>query len=91
MSWSVNAIGKAPAVAAKLAVDFGKIKCPEPEETIKKTMAAVIATALAWFPLTQAVRVEAHGCQSHPNFSKAPHETTHQLAVKIEPIWGFVE
>ena len=89
MSWSVSAIGKPAAVAAKLATDFKKITCSEPEETIKNGVASIVATSLAAFPADYAVRVEASGSQSCPDF-KAPDEKTNQLTVKIEPIWGFL-
>lgn len=91
MSWSVSAIGKASAVAAKLAADFTQVKCSEPEETIKTTVASAVATALASFPPNYAVRVEASGSQSYPDFSKAPDLKTNQLSVKIDPVFGFVE
>jgi hypothetical protein len=91
MSWSVSAIGKAPAVRERIATDLGKITCTEPEQTIKNSVGSAIDAALAAFPPGYAVRVEASGSQSHPDFSKAPHEKTNQLIVKLEPIWGFVE
>jgi hypothetical protein len=90
MSWSVSAIGKASAVASKLAVDFASVKCSEPEETIKSGVAGAVAVALAAFPPNYAVRVEAYGSQSCPDSSKAPNEKTNSLNVKIEPVWGFV-
>lgn len=91
MSWSIGAIGKPAAVAAKLADDFSKNPCSEPEETIRQSVASIVATSLAAFPPNYAVRVEASGSQSCPDFSKAPNEKTNQLIVKIEPIWGFIE
>lgn len=87
MSWSVNAIGKASAVAAKLAQQFAGIKCTEPEESIKNTVAGAIATALGAFPEGTAVKVIASGSQSGGTDGKA----TNSLAVQIEPQWGFVE
>jgi hypothetical protein len=89
MSWSVTAIGRASAVQEKLNVEFGRIICPEPEETIKNHVREAVHTALKAFPPNHPVRVEASGSQSQPD-SKAP-EKTNQLIVKIEPIWGFVE
>ena len=91
MSWSVSAIGKASAVAAKLAADFTKIKCNEPEETIKNTVASALATALAAFPEKCAVRVEASGSQWVPDPTGAPSAMTNQLSVKVEPIHSFLE
>ena len=91
MSWSVSAIGKAGAVAQKLAADFAKIKCSEPEQSIKNCVVAAVAAALDTFPQNYAVRVEASGSQSCPDFSKAPDEKVNNLSVKIDPVYGFVE
>jgi len=91
MSWSVSRLGRAHAVAAALEIDFAAYKCSEPEETIKKSVATAVAAALAAFPSAYAVRVEASGSQSTPDFGKAPNEATNQLTVKIEPIWGFLD
>jgi hypothetical protein len=87
MSWSVSAIGKPTAVAAKLADAFTKNPCAEPEETIRQGVASAIAVALKSFDGTMAVRVDASGSQSTNN--GVP--TSNQLSVKIEPIYGFVE
>jgi hypothetical protein len=90
MSWSVSAIGKASAVAAKAAEQFAAIKCSEPEETIKNTAASAVALALSAFPAHYAVRLTASGSQHQPDQSK-PDEKVNNLRVEIEPIWGFVE
>lgn len=87
MSWSVSAMGKPAAVATKLAADFARIKCTEPEESIKNTVASAVATGLAAFPPNQAVSVEASGSQSSSN----PGEATNSLSVSLKPLWGFVE
>jgi hypothetical protein len=89
MSWSVAAVGKASAVAAKLAKDIAASKCSEPEETVKNTVGTAIASALAGFPPNYAVEVMASGSQSKPDHTK--EETTNQLSVTIKPLWGFVE
>lgn len=89
MSWSVSAIGKPSAVAAKVAKELASIKCMEPEESIKSGVAAAVAAALAAYPESGAVRVEASGSQSTDR--DAPGIATNQLSVKIEPLWGFVE
>jgi hypothetical protein len=91
MSWSVSAIGKAAAVAEKVASELERSKCSEPEETIKNTVADVVGVALRAFPPNYAVRVNASGSQQTPDFSKAPKEIVNSLNVSIEPIWGFVE
>jgi len=89
MSWSVSAIGKPAAVAAKVAAAFAGIKCMEPEDTIKNSVASAVEAALKAFPETSAVRVEASGSQSTDG--KQPGVAVNQLSVKIDPLWGFCE
>ena len=88
MSWSVSAIGKPGAVAGKLAKQFEQVKCQEPEETIKNTVASAVATALAAYDPDTPVKVSASGSQSTDS-GKATH--TNSLSVAIEPMWGFIE
>ena len=90
MSWSVQAIGKPAAVAAKLAKDFANIKCAEPEETIKNKVAEAVAAGLAVFPPTMAVSVTASGSQLAPD-SKQPNELQNQLKIELTPLYGFIE
>lgn len=90
MSWSVAAIGKPAAVAAKLEKDFANIQCLEPEQSIKNAVASAIAAGLAVFPPNAAVRVEASGSQYVPD-SRKLGELQNQLSVKLEPLYGFVE
>lgn len=93
MSWSVQAVGKPAAVAEKLAADFAKIKCSEPEETIKNSVASIIATSLAAYPAEFAVKVDACGSQS-PSYdaksSQLDGGQINNLTVKIEPLYGYV-
>jgi hypothetical protein len=93
MSWGINAIGKPPAVAAKLATEFSVHPCIEPEEGVRQAAAVVIAAVLAVQDPSSAVRVEAGGCQSTNYDSKGQPTGTFQntLNIKIEPIYGFVE
>jgi hypothetical protein len=86
MSWSVTAVGKPRAVAAKIAAQFEAIKCYEPEETIKKSVAAALAAALEAYPETTAVNVQASGSQSGKELP-----VTNSLSVKLETLYGFVE
>lgn len=90
MSWSVSRVGKPAAVAAALAKDFAAIKCSEPEETIKNSVATAVAAGLAAFPPSLAVKVVASGSQYSPDSTK-PNEKQNQLSVVLEPIHGFVE
>jgi hypothetical protein len=87
MSWSVSATGKAAAVAAKVAADLSKIKCAEPEETIKNAVGSAIAAGLAVFPPDVPVKVSASGSQS----DRGSGQLTNQLSVDMQPIWGFIE
>lgn len=86
MSWSVSATGRAAAVAKKLAEDFARVNCSEPEQTIKNNVASAVDAALTAFPPEAPVRVEASGSQSNMNGA-----ITNQLKVEIAPIWGWVE
>jgi hypothetical protein len=87
MSWSLQRIGKPAVVAVKVAEDVARIKCSEPEESIKNLIGSAISKALAAFPEGMPVRVEASGSQS----SSGPDQAANSLSVKIEPIWGFLE
>ena len=85
MSWGVSRQGNTAAVASKLAEDFAKITCSEPEETIKNTVASAIATALAAYTPDCPVNVEASGSQSVDGAS-----AVNQLSVKIQPFWNWL-
>jgi hypothetical protein len=87
MSWSVTVVGKASAVAAKVANDIASIKCSEPEETIKNNVGHAISVGLAAFGPDFPVKVSASGSQS----DRGGGVKTNQLSVTIEPIWGFLE
>ena len=90
MSWSVSAMGKPAAVAAKLAADFARMQpMAEPEESVKNNAAASIASALAAYPSNFLVRVEANGSQYRPNNDAAECVNTHTL--KIESLGTLVE
>ncbi len=94
MSWSVSGVGRAAAVAQKLQKDCAAIKCTEPEETIKNSVATIIATALAAYPEGSAVSVSAMGSQS-PGYDPANLGAVlgmvNSLSVSISPLYGFVD
>ena len=90
MSWSVSQIAKPAAVAEKLAADFARIRCIEPEETVKSHVANAVAVALAAFPQNSVVEVRASGSQSTTG-EGPPVIATNQLDVTIKPIYGFIE
>ena len=93
MSWSVNAIGKPPAVAAKIAADLNQYKCIEPEETVKQAVGAAIAAALAAQSPIGVVRVVGGGNQytEYGPDGKTVLSIRNTLDIKVEPLYGFVE
>lgn len=90
MSWSVARLGKAAAVRAKLAEDFAKINCSEPEQTVKSRVAEAVDAALAVFPTGVAVKVEASGSQWTPDSTK-PEEKQNSAKLEITPLGHFTE
>lgn len=97
MSWSFYATGKPAAMVARARVEFGKIKCSEPEEAIKGKVLNILEVSLLAMPENAVVRIEAGGSQSQA-YDMAPDgwgavvgKFTNQLNLKIEPIFGFVE
>ncbi len=92
MSWSVSAIGKPVAVAAKLAGDFARIPpMQEPEETGKNAAASAVAAIVPAFPDSHVVRVECNGSQYTPDSSKAPDKKINQLTIKIDTLGAIIE
>ena len=88
MSWSLQSVGKAPAVRADVAKSFTTNQCTEPEETVRQAAAAVIDAALAAQDPSVAVKVTAQGSQSLKAYTAG---TGYSLTGAIEPLWGFVE
>jgi hypothetical protein len=93
MSWGVSSVGRPIPVAAKLATQFAKNPCVEPEETVRQAAAALIAACLAAQDPSSAVAVTAGGYQSaiYGAGGKATGTFQNALNVKIEPLYGFVE
>jgi hypothetical protein len=95
MSWSVAEVGRAHAVAKKIAQDFARIKCDEPEETVKNAVAHICATALVAFPPNEAVKVTAHGSQFEPygedNKPIGVGHNINSVFLEIVPIYNFRE
>ena len=92
MSWSVSALGKPAAVAAKLAGDFARIPpMQEPEETGKQAAANAVAAIVPAFPDGTLVRVECNGTQYTPDSGKAPDKKINSLNIKIESMGSIVE
>lgn len=89
MSWSFNGIGKPAAVAKRAAAELSRVKCHEPEETVKAKVIEILGVALDAFPGDTAVKVEAYGSQSVD--STQPGKARNSLTLKIEPLYGFME
>lgn len=65
MSWSVQGIGKAPAVALAIDKQFTSSgPCAEPEETVRQAARAAIAAALTAQKPEAVIQVTAQGSQS---------------------------
>lgn len=86
MSWSVSAVGKPTAVAAKCQEELTRFKCIDPEEGVKLAAASTIAAALAAQNPQSAVKVMASGHQSGTG-----ETATNTLNISVEPLYGFVE
>lgn len=88
MSWSVQAVGKAAAVARAIAEQMAKIpKMESPEQDAKDRAALTIAETMAVMPDNVLVEVSANGSQWSPKEGVKFH--THKLEIKA--IGGFVE
>jgi len=94
MSWSVSAVGKASLVAAKIEEEFSKSHCTEPEESLRQSARAAIASALAASTNPDnLVKVIASGHQSEKYSPKGERtgQFSNTLSISVEPICGFVE
>lgn len=90
MSWSVSAVGKAPAVRASIADQFTRTSCIEPEESVKKRAAEAIDKALEAQDPSTVVKVVASGHMTFKDYT-AKTGASNYCSVLIEPIGGFVE
>jgi hypothetical protein len=90
MSWSVAAIGKAPAVRVSIAEQFKRNICAEPEETVRQAAAVTIDSALAAEDSELAVKVVASGSQGFRDHTRRTG-VYNSLNISVEPQHGFVE
>ena len=91
MSWSVQAIGKASAVRAKLAEEFGKNPCVQPEEAVRQGAGKTIDISLESMA-DMIVKVTASGHQGNTYDQGGKTKAIYnQLNVSIEPLHGFIE
>lgn len=93
MSWSVGAIGKAPAVAVKLKADLDAMTCSEPENSVKDGAGVALIAALAAQSPTAVVKASASGSQSqtYDKDGTTVLLVNNTLSISVEPVWGFVE
>lgn len=97
MSWSVQATGKAPAVAAEIERQFKAMEsypCAEPEESAKQLVRQTIATLCAGqtHPDAMAVKVAASGSQSWTAGDQhKPENVSNTLSLTFETLYGFIE
>ncbi|MDE2097867.1 MAG: hypothetical protein KGL39_11510 [Patescibacteria group bacterium] len=89
MSWSVGAIGKAPAVAARIESEFSRYgACSDPEEGVKQSARKTLAVALAAQSPDTVVKVSAAGSQSVDHLTGA---TRNSLSIDVQWFYDFVE
>jgi len=92
MSWSVAAIGKAPAVRKEIAAQFVRGgKCAEPEESLRQGTAQLLDSVLAATHDATVVQVSASGSQSNKGYQHPELGTTHSLSISVVPQYSFVE
>ncbi len=89
MSWGIQLVGDAQAVAKRVDVEFGRHSCPEPEENVRQAARLAIEAALRAQADGTVVRVSASGSQSSHYKGSDPHHTN-ALTITIEPIYGFI-
>jgi hypothetical protein len=92
MSWSFYAVGKPAAILNKARTELERIKCSEPEETIKNKVLDILVASLLAMPASSAISVKASGSQSSEwKDNAATGKQSNTLILQIEPLYGFVE
>ena len=94
MSWSFYSVGRPLPVLEKARADLGKIKCAEPEETIKNNILSILEASLLVMPETVAVNIAASGSQS-PAYSNdgkiIEGKSNNYVKLEVTTLYGFVE
>ena len=89
MSWNVAVVGRPSKVAERLKLDFEKmtyLKNSPPEHEIAEAIGqALIKAAQDTSPLA-VIRVEAQAIMT----GIGAHDHTHEITVKVTPLYGFV-
>jgi hypothetical protein len=92
MSWYVEAIGKVPAVAQAVELQFAQSSgYQEPEETIRQQARTTIAAVLAAQSEGAVVKVRASGSQSTNYKGGGASGYVNTLNISVEPQFNFVE
>ena len=91
MSWGLQVIGKAPAVRKEIALQATKIKCSEPEETVRQAALSAIEAALSAQGDSVVVKVSASGSQGTEYQANGQGPIYNQLTITVDPQHGFVE
>ncbi len=87
MSWSIVAIGKAPAVLKEVERQSAQQKCVEPEESVRQGAMHVIKAALIAQEPNTVVNLNAYGSQSEDYTTKA---VRNNLNIEVKPMYGFL-
>lgn len=88
MSWGVNYVGKAAAVAKKLREPVSYTN-PEPEETLRKQLLETAAQACDAMDPNALVSVSGNG---HQSGNVGQNGINNAMSLKVEPFYGnFVE
>lgn len=91
MSWSFSCVGK-PAAVLKAADDqFSRVKCAEPEETLRQQALESIKKSLSMMPDSTAVQVDACGSQYSLDVAEGKPGFINTFKLEIKPLYGFVE
>jgi hypothetical protein len=90
MSWTVAEVGKAKAVAPKIAQQFLVNPCQEPEETIRQAAARTIATVLEGQDPSNVVKVIASGSMGFKDYA-AKTGPYNSVSIAVEVLHGFLE
>jgi hypothetical protein len=91
MSWSFYGVGKPGPVLAKARTELERIKCSEPEETIKNKVLDILTASLLAMPPQSAIDIKASGSQSMVDYNDASKGVANNLVIEIKPLYGFVE
>jgi len=88
MSWSLVAVGKAPAVLKEVEKQSAQQKCSEPEESVRQAAVHAVKAALIAQDPSVAVEISASGSQSE---DYTTHVVRNHLNITIKPLSGFLE